>query len=139
VSAEGRGSVLSGGGIRDGGDCRITKVKVKTSSSSLDSLRMKAGPPAAVGTSRSCTNSKGRLSPRDRDADTLVAGNAFGTILTDVFFRGLEMTSDEIDTAHTVVSLPRTGTSADRRGIDRRSYIDSGRADKEQQARRACY
>jgi hypothetical protein len=53
---------------------------------------------------RTWTNSTGELSPSDRDADTLVAGNAFGTMLIDVRFRGLDMTTEEIDTA-IVVSM----------------------------------
>lgn len=46
------------------------------------------------------TNSIGVFSPRGLDADTLVAGNAFGTILTAERFRGLEMTTEEIVTAN---------------------------------------
>lgn len=44
------------------------------------------------------------MSPGGRDADTLAAGNAFGTIFTEVRFRGLDMTSEEMDTAQNVVS-----------------------------------
>ena len=50
---------------------------------------------------RTWMNSMGALSPSGRDVYTLLAGNAFGTMLIDVRFRGLVMTSDEMDTAKT--------------------------------------
>lgn len=40
----------------------------------------------------------GVFSPRGRDADILVAGNAFGTIFIAERFRGLEMKTDLMDT-----------------------------------------
>lgn len=42
----------------------------------------------------------GVFSPRGRDADILVAGNAFGTIFTAERFRGLEMKTDVMDTVN---------------------------------------
>lgn len=48
---------------------------------------------------RTRTNSTGAESPDDRDADTLVAGNALGTMLIAVRRFGLAMTAEEMDTA----------------------------------------
>lgn len=77
------------------------------------------------------------MSPGDRDADTLVAGNAFGTIFTEDRFRGLVMTSEEIVTIADAVR-DRPAAVAYKQYIEgRRSYIDSGRAGRGQQARRA--
>lgn len=44
------------------------------------------------------TNSTGAGSPEDRDADTLVAGYAFGTMFTEARRFELVMTAEEIDT-----------------------------------------
>ena len=103
---------------------------MRTSSSSLGSLSKKAGPAEGLAISVSYkpgqrqyggisvpsraansyargvltwTNSIGVFSPRGRDADILVAGNAFGTIFTAERFRGLEMKTDLMDT---VKALP---------------------------------
>lgn len=98
-------------------------MKVKTSSSSFVSLSKKVGgqPGPADSESlggascqlgegssiwsphlgkalRTWTNSIGVFSPRERDTDARVAGNALGTMLIEVRFRGLEMTSEEMDT-----------------------------------------
>lgn len=56
---------------------------------------------------RTCTNSIGVFSPMERDTDARVAGNALGTMLIEVRFRGLEMTSEEMDTVRR-----KTGRSA---------------------------
>jgi hypothetical protein len=99
----------------------MTKVKVKTRSSSLESFSRNPGPAPGVVCSVSyasrvrddCyrqrylgigwpltrTNSRGAESPEARDADTLVAGNAFGTMFTEVRRFGLAMTAEEMDTA----------------------------------------
>ena len=99
------------------------KLKVKTSSSSLESFSRKAGPELEVVDSASCnntvrhhysgpetatlrstrqltrTNSTGVESPDVLDADTLVAGNAFGTMFIGARRFGLVMTAEEMDTA----------------------------------------
>lgn len=51
-------------------------------------------------------NSSGVLSPKLRDADTLVAGNALGTMLIEARFRGEAMTREAIDTmaSHVLVN-----------------------------------
>ena len=98
--------------------CRIIKVKLKTSSSSFESFRRKFGAPfgcngsvswqrlvsitcisQALVEGRTCTNSSGLLSPDGRDADTLLAGNALGTMLMELRFFGLEIRSDDMLTA----------------------------------------
>lgn len=48
---------------------------------------------------RTCTYSKGVESPDIRLAITLLAGNAFGIILTELRFRGLVMTNEDMLTA----------------------------------------
>jgi hypothetical protein len=45
-------------------------------------------------------------------ADNLEAGKAFGTMLIEVRFRALEMTSEEIDTAATLASPQNQGHAA---------------------------
>jgi hypothetical protein len=45
------------------------------------------------------TNSRGAESPEARDAETLVAGNPFGTMFIEVRRLGLEMTAEEMVTA----------------------------------------
>jgi hypothetical protein len=62
------------------------------------------------------THSRGAESPEARDADTLVAGNAFGTMFIEVRRLGLEMTAEEMVTAcksqHAVaVAAANTGQS----------------------------
>lgn len=47
---------------------------------------------------QTCMNSMGLLSPPVRDADTLVAGYALGTMWMEEERRGFEMTRDDIDT-----------------------------------------
>jgi hypothetical protein len=96
----------------------MTKVKVKTSSSSLFNLSKKFGVrEGSVSCSSgvrdvrgilnlfrsrcmppTCINSTGPRSPDVRVAVTLVAGNALGTMVIALRFRGFEMTREEMDT-----------------------------------------
>lgn len=82
---------------------------------------------------RTWMKSTGALSPKGRDADTLVAGNALGTMLREVRFRGLLMTQEAMDTVHRMCQpLSNVGM------MQCVSYIDSGLGDRWCQARRAC-
>jgi hypothetical protein len=114
--------------------CRITKVNLNVSSSSLLSLRMKFGYVAEGEGSGSwqfiqhfvpqhvicrrfnlsyhtCTNSTTLLSPRSRIADTLVAGNAFGTTFRTVRRRELVTDSEEMVTVRASLSAPSSPLS----------------------------
>jgi hypothetical protein len=83
-----RSSAPGTGGEMGVSDWRMMNVKVKTSSSSLLSLRRKFGGAPGCAESKSCTNSIGLVSPKDLVADTLVAGNALGTMLSVERLRG---------------------------------------------------
>src|SRR3569833_714404 len=91
----------------------------------------------------------GELSPTDRVADTLFAGNALGTMLMEVRLRGLVTTSDERDSGEKaeeeepVVSMREAAgaaaaASGDTHGTaDGETYTWSGRGGTGRRPRRA--
>ena len=89
----------------------------------------------------------GWCSPSDLDAETRVAGNAFGATVTDPRFRGLETTTEEIDTSAQKGAEPTRsvqGLFTENHGREgarneaRFAYIDSGPSDGAPLHPRAC-